>query len=232
MLFTLAMFPLQIQAQNAAPAATATQPAAEKSFQEKIFQEVVKAPLIMPRSQDDIKADMESAKQEGAAADKKTAAVQEGLNKASQLLQQQKGEMDSLKKKTDLAKKEKRETDKITLEAEKKKADLFQDFLEKYKSLAEAGIDEAKSEKDLAQAQVAAYQAELELAQKREARDKAGDAEFAAASLAASNTQEKALRAFKTVADKNKGVADKLTNIENKRMELFQIRAKLVTGVR
>ena len=145
MLFTLAMFPLHIQAQNAAPAATATQPAAEKSFQEKIFQEVVKAPLIMPRSQDDIKADMESAKQEGAAADKKTAAVQEGLNKASQLLQQQKGEMDSLKKKTDLAKKEKRETDKITLEAEKKKAEA-----------------KARKEQEAAQAKIATERKEKE----------------------------------------------------------------------
>ena len=231
-LFTLALFPLQMRAQDAAPATTATPPAAEKSFQEKLFQEVIKAPLIPPRSQDDIKADMESDKQDGVAADKKTAAAQEGLNKASQLLQQQKGEMDAMKKKIDLAKKEKRETDKITLEAEKKKADLAQDFLEKYKSLAEAGVDEAKAEKDLAQAQVAAHQAELELSQKREARDKAGDAEFGAASLTSSNAQEKALRAFKAVADKNKGVADKRSNIENKRMELFQIRAKLVTGVR
>jgi hypothetical protein len=230
--FALAMLHPYLWAQDAAPAATATQQAAQKSFQEKLFQEVIKAPLITPRNQDDIKADIESARQATSVIDKRIAAAQEGLNRASQLLQQQKGEMDAIKKKIDLAKKEKRETDKITLEAEKKKADLVQDFLEKYKSLADAGVDEARSEKDLAQARVAAHEAELELSQKREARDKAGDTEFGAASLASSNAQEKALRASKTATDKNKGVADKLNNIEIKRMELFQIRAKLVTGVR
>ena len=226
LLVALATIPLRLQAQ------AADQAAAEKSFQEKIFQEVIKAPLIPPRSQDDIRTDMESVKKQVAAADNKIAAAQDGVNRATQLLQQQVAEVSAIKKKIDLAKKEKRETDKITLEAEKKKADLVQDFLDKYKRLAEADIDEAKAEKDLAQAQVAALEAELELAQKREARDKAGDAEFGAASLAASNAQEKALRASKTAADKYKGVADKRTNIENKRMELFQIRAKLVTGVK
>ena len=208
------------------------QTAADKSFQEQIFQEVIKAPLIPSRSQDDIRSDIESVKKQVAAADSKIAATQDGVNKATQLLQQQKAEVSAIKKKIDLAKKEKRETDRISLEAEKKKADLVQDFLDKYKRLAEADVDEAKAEKDLAQAQVTALEAELELAQKREARDQAGDAEFGAASLAVTNAQEKALRASKTVADKYKGVADKRTNIENKRMELFQIRAKLVTGVK
>lgn len=115
---------------------------------------------------------------------------------------------------------------------QKKKSVLVQEFLEKYKSLADADIDGAKPEKDLAQALAAAYEPELEVSQKREGRDKAPDAEFAAASLAASTAQEQAQRAFRIVADKNQGVADKLSHIENKRMDLFKIRAKLVTGVR
>jgi hypothetical protein len=231
-LCALAIFSLQMTARHAAPAASAIQSPEQKPSQETMFQEVIKAPLILPRSQDDIRADIDRAKQEGAAADKRIAAAQAEQEKASQLLQMQKGEMDAIKKRIDLIKKEKKEIDKITLEAEKKKADLVLEFLEKYKSLADAGIDGAKSEKDLAQSREAAFQTELELAQRREARDKAAAAEFATASLAASTAQEQALRAFKIVADKNQGAADKLSNIENKRMDLFKTRAKLVSGAR
>lgn len=217
------MFSLQIQAQEAAPTATSAQTAEDKSFQE-----IINAPLIAPRSQDDIQADIKSSQQDVAAADKRITTALDGLNKANQMLQLQKGEVDALKKKIDLVKKEKREADKISLEAEKKKADLIEDFLEKYRTVAEAGVDEAKSEKDLSQAQIGAFTAELELSQKREDRDKAGSAAMASANLNVSTAQDKALRAFKTVADKNKGVADKLSNLANKRIDLFQIQAKLV----
>jgi hypothetical protein len=214
------------------PAETASQSTPQKPPQEIVFQEVINASLIIPRSEQDIGAALERAKQEGEAADRRTAAAQAESDKAAQLLQQQKSEVAALKKKIDQVKKEKQQIDRITLEAEKKKADLVQDFLEKYRSFAEAAIDGARSERDLAQALVAAFEAELELSQKREARDRAVEAEFAAASLAVSVAQEKALRLFKIAADKNKGVADKLSDIENKRMDLFQIRARLVTGVR
>lgn len=67
--------------------------------------------------------------------------------------------------------KEKRETDKISLEAEQKKASLVKDFLERRKTLNSSELDLAKKEKELFKSRIQAYEMELDLAQKREARD-------------------------------------------------------------
>lgn len=50
--------------------------------------------------------------------------------------------------------------------------------------------------------------------------------------MASQEAQDKALRALKGVADRQKAIADQLKDIADMRLALFEVRRKLVTSVR
>jgi hypothetical protein len=199
---------------------------------QKFFDEVVRAPLIPARSPDEIRADIERAKEDARRAESAKVTAEAAVKQADNWVRIQKAEVDLIKKKMDAAKKDKRETDRITLEGERKKAELLMDFLNRRKNLSSAELDLAKAEKELAEAKQKAYEQEREFAVRREARDKAGDAEFVQASVTAADTQEKAIRALKAMADSNKEVADREKKVFDSTLDLFEVRRKLVTGLR
>jgi hypothetical protein len=213
--------------------AWAQEPAeAPVSNTDKILQEVVKAPLLPERPVEDIDEDIARANEDQERADKAIQAAKASLAQDEQWLQAQKQEIDSIKEQIKLAKKEKRETDKIMLEAQKKKAELVKDFLESKKDLSKAELDLAQKEKELATTKVSAFQVEKELTARRQARNEAAAADYLKADMASADAQEKALKAFKSVEDKNKDVAGRHEKVAGKRLELFEVRRKLVVGMK
>ncbi len=204
-------------------------PAAKEAT--KLFEELIKAPVIPARSADAIKADLKQADQEMRTAGDRVSTAQKRVQEAEQWIRTQKAVVKKIGMEIKTAKKEKRETDKITLEAERKKEQIVQDFLEKMKSVRSAELNLTKTAREVISARRSALEAELDWIRKRETAMKASQTNFTAAGMAALAAQRKALKLFKTKADKEKNLGDRQKRVADSRIALFDAREKLIASV-
>jgi hypothetical protein len=82
----------------------------------------------------------------------------------------QKADIDALKSRSDLAKKDGRDADRADLEFRRRRADADRKTLEEIKSLFGDQLDEMTAKRDWARARAKTYDAELALARKRQER--------------------------------------------------------------
>ena len=143
----------------------------------------------------------------------------------------QKTEQDALKTKINAAKKEKREPDKLALEAQQKQLDLVEDYLKKWKAIREAELDVAKAQKDLVDSEMKVYRSEADLKKKVDDMRSAGPENPNLGKIVLEGTKagEDTLKQMETMASKNEDVAGRMKRLSQRRLELAQARNKLLS---
>jgi chromosome segregation ATPase len=147
-----------------APILAAQQPATSDA--QKFYESLIRTPIVPQRDAGDIQEDLNAAGKRMQQTDKAADQAQARIKESEGWLATQKREMDALKDKTNAAKKEKREADKLTLEAQQKQMELVEDYLKKTKSIREAELDVAKAQKDLINSEMKAFRSESDLKDK------------------------------------------------------------------
>jgi hypothetical protein len=213
------------------PALAAQQPAGQGAPPKKFYEELIKTPIVPPRSADEIQGDVRTAEQNAQQIDKATSAVQARIKEADGWIAANKGEMDGLKAKISIAKKEKREADKLTLEGQLKQLDLVDEYLKKTKDIRNSEMDLTKAQKELVNAQKKVYQSELELTKKEGAIKSAGPASpnLTKTVLDATQAGESTLKLMKAMAEKNEDVVGQMKKLAERRIDLAQARNKLLS---
>ncbi len=213
------------------PVLAAQQPPAAANAQPKFYEELIRAPIVPPRSADEIQGDIKIAEQNKQEIDKATAGVQARIKEADGWLSANKTDMDGLKAKINVAKKEKREADKLTLEGQLKQLDLVNDYLKKTKDIRNSEMDLTKAQKDLVDAQQKVYRSELELTKKQAAIKSAGptDPNLAKTVMDATQAGENTLKLMKSMAEKNEDVVGQMKKLADRRIDLAQARNKLLS---
>lgn len=195
------------------------------------YEELLQARIIPARSEDAIRNEMRDVQKAQEQSGQPIAAAQKRVQEADGWLAKLKTQSDDVKNKLNLAKKEKRESDKVTLEAQQKQLNLVDDYLKKMKSVREAELDVATTHKGVLDAQVKALQGEMDLAKKTEAVKAAGAKapNIATLATAAMKSADTALQAMKASSDKSQDYAGKMKQLNDKRLDLAQSRSKLAT---
>jgi chromosome segregation ATPase len=211
------------------PSATASQESNEQTSD--FYEAIIRAPIVPQRDEEAIKSDLENAKKQIQQCDKSIKDAETKVSEAKGWIDTLKKEVDGLNDQIKMAKKEKRDADKLTFEAQKKQLELVEDYLKKMKNVRDGELDLAKSHKDLMNAEAQAYEAELDLRKKADSlkNSRPSDPDLSKLAMEATQAAENTLRLMKTMAGKNADVAGRLTNIADRRVELVQARNKLVT---
>jgi len=206
-------------------------PAAPAEGPNKLYQDVIKTPLVPPRSQDEIRQDQKRAEEDTERANKSIADAQARVKEAEGWVKAHKLEMDQLKKKIDAAKKEKRDSDKIMLEAQFKQLELVEDYLRRMQDVRSVEVEVAGAQKDLANSRKKAAEAELDLTGKADAWKQAppSDPTFFQKARTASEAGANTLRAMREMADKNTDVASRFKKLADKRVALVEARNRLLS---
>jgi chromosome segregation ATPase len=213
------------------PMLSAQAPAGNDAQAKKFYEDLIKSPIIPQRSADAVRADLDDGGKKLLAADTAIADAQGRIKEAEGWLATNKSEMDALKAKINTAKKEKRESDKVTLEGQQKQLDLVDEYLKKTKDLRDAELDIAKAQKELVSAQTNVCKAEEELRKQSEGIKSVGptDPNLTKTVLAAASAGESTAKVMKALADKNQDYAGRLTRLADRRIDLVQARNKLLS---
>ena len=209
----------------------AQQPQGEEARPKEFYEELIRTPIVPPRNSEDIQEDRSAAEKDMQQIDKAIPDAQARIKEADGWMAKLKVEMDGVKTKINAAKKDKRDADKVTLEAQQKQLQLVEDYLKKMKAIREAELDLAKAQKDLVTSELKTYQAESDL-QKKAAAMKATDPKApgaAKAVLDAAQAGENTLKVMKDMASKNEDVAGRAKRLADRRLELVQARNKLLS---
>jgi len=191
--------------------------------------------IIPTRTTDAVQADIDNARKAKSEADVRRSAAQSLRDAYDPKIALAKKEIEVIDKKRDLAKKEKRDADLVTLEVEKKSAERVKDLLERQRDLRDAELDVAKGEVDLALAGETVYSLELELMKKRLEPAKSTGTGGSALSLGATQQvvrelEGRTLTAQKEMADKQETVAQRQKKLVERRLQLFESQGKLTSG--
>jgi hypothetical protein len=214
-----------------APVLAAQQSPGADAPAKKFYEDLVRTPIIPQRSAGNIQDDLKTAEKNTHEVDKAIADTQARIKESEVWLATNKSETDGLKAKLNVAKKEKREADKITLEGQLKQLDLVDEYLKKTREIRGAELDLAKSQKELVGAQIKVYQGELDLNKKTDAIKNAGPAaaNLSKTVLDAAQAGENTLKLMKTMTDKNEDVVGQMKRLADRRIDLVQARNKLLS---
>jgi chromosome segregation ATPase len=211
----------------------AAQPGAAAAGQQagKFYEELIKAPLVPHRSEQEIGDDRKRAEQDAAQADKAVAGAEARVKETDTWLKMHAGEIEKLKKEVGVAKKEKRDSDKLLLEAQVKQLELVKDYLEQMREVRRQEVEVARGRKDVASSTRKVYDAEQDLVSKAEQwkRTPAADPNFVKGALAAADASAKTLEQMREVASQNANVANRAQVLAEKRAELGRARNKLLS---
>ena len=210
---------------------TAQQPPGADVRGKKFYEELIATPIVPLRAPKDIQEDLKATDNGMVQADKAIAGAQARIKESEGWLAALKGEMDGLKGKANIAKKEKREADKLTLEAQLKQLELVEEYLKKTKSIRDAELDFGRARKEQAGAERKVYEAESGLNSKVAAIKSAGPQAANLSKLVVEGAEagEKVLKLIKEMADKNEDAAGRMKQLAERRIELAQARNKLLS---
>lgn len=215
----------------AASLLAAQQPPAEDAQAKKFYEDLIRTPIVPQRSAEDIQDDLNAAEKRMQQTDKAIDQAKARIKESEGWITTQKSEQDALKAKINAAKKEKREPDKLALEAQQKQLELVEDYLKKWKAIREAELDVAQAQKDLLNSEMKVYRSESDLKNKVDRIKTAGpqDPNLGKIVLDATQTGEDTLKAMETMASKNEDVAGRMKRLAERRLELAQARNKLMS---
>ena len=153
------------------------------------------------------------------------------------LVEIQKGEINTLNKRLDLAKKEKRENDRTALEQERKLLELRLRMLERWKDVHEVTIRTGEWGRQLAQEQRRAAEAELQLIEIRERADRAASADSAVRVFEMGRVDEdmiqqtrRVLEARRTEGEARRQLAERQRELAEKQLELLEAQLAVRAG--
>ena len=153
------------------------------------------------------------------------------------LVEIQKGEINTLNKRLDLAKKEKRENDRKALEQERKLLELRLRMLERWKDVHEVTIRTGEWGRQLAQEQRRAAEAELQLIEIRERADRAASADSAVRVFEMGRVDEdmiqqtrRVLEARRTEGEARRQLAERQRELAEKQLELLEAQLAVRAG--
>jgi hypothetical protein len=182
-----------------------------------------------------VQADIDNARRSKQEADVRRGAAQSLRDAYDPKIELAQKEIEVIGKKCDLAKKEKRDADLVTLEAEKKAAERVKDLLERQRDLREAELEVAKAEVELASAAVTSFSLESDLMKKRLELAAGVGSGSAAIQLGAlqqvvRELEGRTLNAQKEMADKQANVAQRQKTVVERRLQLFESQGKMSGG--
>jgi hypothetical protein len=147
-------------------------------------------------------------------------------------------ELDAIKSRLDLAKKEKDEVRKLDLEGQKKQAELEKQLLERRADLRAREVEHAKAMVALATASARACEEELKLAAKRSQREALFQQPLSAALMTQIQAVELEIRQFEgqtldariQEADRYKDLSTKGVDLAKSRRKVYDMRLKVAGG--
>jgi hypothetical protein len=149
----------------------------------------------------------------------------------------QKGEISTLNKRLDLAKKEKRENDRKALEQERKLLELRLRMLERWKDVHAVTIRTAEWGRLLAQEQRKAVEAELQLIETRQRADRAASADSAVRVFEMGRVDEdmiqqtrRVLEARRAESEARRQLAERQRELAEKQLELLEAQLAVRAG--
>lgn len=149
----------------------------------------------------------------------------------------QKGEISTLNKRVDLAKKEKRENDRTALEQQRKLLELRLRMLERWKDVHEVSIRTAEWGRLLAQEQRRAAEAELQLLEVRERADRAASADSAVRVFEMGRVDEdmiqqtrRVLEARRAEGEARRQLAERQRELADKQLALLEAQLAVRAG--
>ena len=149
----------------------------------------------------------------------------------------QKGEISTLNKRVDLAKKEKRENDRKALEQERKLLELRLRMLERWKDVHAVAVRTGEWGRQLAQEQRRAAEAELQLLEVRERADRAASADSAVRVFEVGRADEdmiqqtrRVLEARRAEGEARRQLAERQRELAEKQLELLEAQLAVRAG--
>ena len=189
--------------------------------------------LVPIRSQDDIRANIETSRRDEARAAEEKRSAEELERLARDQLEAQKREIDAIKARLKVAKNDDREADQVVLESDKKLAEGAQKLLEKRRDLRRKEINAWDNALKLAVSTRKAAELELELAKARDQlRDRVSSlgAETRTLERRVNELEKRTLEAQKDRAELRAKVAQSERDVVNSRLQLLKTRTKIEAG--
>jgi hypothetical protein len=216
---------------SAALLAAVPQQAATQSDVQKLYEDLIRSPIIPPRDAESIEADLNHTKLEAQQSGRVIGEAEARVREADGWISAEKREIDSVKRKVDAAKKDRREPDRLQLESQRKQLELVAEYLRRTREVRESEVEQAKAQKDVLDADLNVFNAELELRKEAEIlkRTAADDPTLGRQTLAVAKSSESTLRLMKISADKRADVARRSAQIADRRVDLVQSRNKLLS---
>ena len=140
----------------------------------------------------------------------------------------QKGDISTLNKRLDLAKKEKRENDRKAMEQERKLLELRLRMLERWKDVHGVTIRTAEWGRQLAQEQRRAAEAELQLIEVRERADRAASADSAVRAFEMGRVDEDMIQQIRRVLEARRGEGEARRQLAERQRELAEKQLELL----
>ena len=197
----------------------------------KFYEELIRSPIVPGRSADEIKADLQRAEEDKKRAGKVISDAQARDKQSSGWVKQHKAEIKTAKDKIKAAKKEKRESDFIGLQAERKQLELVEDYLKTVAAVRKTEVNQGRAMKNIAEAGQQAFSAELELQGKVEtwAKSSADSPGYVEAGFQVTQTAEKTLNLMEKMAAAQAELANREKRLAAARVKLVVARNKLLT---
>ena len=195
--------------------------------------------LIVPRTDEMIRADLTEAHGMDAAASADVAQAKTYLSQVKAQIEVKKSEIKTTEAEIKLANQQERKIEKENLERRKKIEDLVLRMLEKRRELRETEIEMAQARQDYAEAAVAYHEVEIQLNTKRSQWETfriGGEVKNAKPLTSLQrDTQElekKALDALKKAAEKREQFAQKEKQQVERRLAVFEAQKSFLEGTR
>ncbi|MGE0441337.1 MAG: hypothetical protein AB7L66_04590 [Gemmatimonadales bacterium] len=175
--------------------------------------------LVPSRGLDSIRTDREAYARLRGEADARAGTARLRLAEVEDLLEQIKGEFQSVDGRIKAAKDAKNEPDKTVAEAEKKRLERQRTVLERRRDLRSAEMDEARAESEYAAAAVRALDLEYQLERRRQ---------DGAEPAVRSELEKKTLEAENDMASRAESLAGRRTRIAERRRALSEAQYELI----
>jgi hypothetical protein len=188
--------------------------------------------LVPPRDTNAIKKQLRAAVEAGGSAETRRQQAETMRLGARGRIEAKKVEIDRLKERINLARKETRDADRLGLEAERKAAELEIRLMERREELRRSEIDLEIKRSDLAGFSQKALELELQLATRRVGRLRKPGGGAAGASLdrVIGELEKQTLEAQRAQAASNIDVSDREIVVIDRRLELLDAQQKVLVG--
>jgi hypothetical protein len=188
--------------------------------------------LVPPRDSNAIKKQLRASIEAGGTAETRRQQAETMRLGARGRIEAKKVEIDRIKERINLARKENREADRLGLEAERKAAELEIRLMERREELRRAEIDLEIKRSELAAFSQKALELELQLATRRAGRLRkpGGGATGASLDRVIGELEKQTLEAQRAQAASSIDVADREIVVIDRRLELLDAQQKVLVG--